>query len=170
MTTLPAIRLRTLEPEDLDLLYQIENERSLWHVSSSNVPYSRYALRNFIANTGNDIFADRQLRQIVEDDLGKAVGIVDLVNFDPRNQRAEVGIIIAKDRQQQGYGTQTLEALIDYCREMLQLHQLYAYVPCFNKASHQLFLKAGFVEQNRLKDWLLHNNQFVDAWLMQYFL
>ena len=123
MTTLPAIRLRALEPEDLDLLYQIENERSLWHVSSSNVPYSRYALRNFIANTGNDIFADRQLRQIVEDDLGKAVGIVDLVNFDPRNQRAEVGIIIAKDRQQHNSNNKSKTSQLLFCI-VFDLHYL----------------------------------------------
>ena len=38
------IRLRALEPEDLDELYQIENDRRLWDVGLTNVPYSRFAL------------------------------------------------------------------------------------------------------------------------------
>ena len=33
------IRLRAMEPEDLDLLYKIENDESLWSVSTTNVPY-----------------------------------------------------------------------------------------------------------------------------------
>ena len=36
-----AIHLRALEPEDLDMLYQIENNRELWSVGVTNVPYSR---------------------------------------------------------------------------------------------------------------------------------
>ena len=38
------IVLRAMEPEDLEELYAIENDRSIWDVGSTNVPYSRYAL------------------------------------------------------------------------------------------------------------------------------
>ena len=38
MSQNPKIRLRALEPEDLDLLYRIENDVTLWNVGSSNVP------------------------------------------------------------------------------------------------------------------------------------
>ena len=58
------IYLRALEPEDLDLLYQIENEDEVWNVGSSNVPYSRYTLLNYIANASNDIYVDGQVRLI----------------------------------------------------------------------------------------------------------
>lgn len=44
------IRLRALEPEDLDMLYEIENDRSLWNVGATNVPYSRYTLHDYIAH------------------------------------------------------------------------------------------------------------------------
>ena len=35
---LPIVKLRAMEPEDLDLLYQIENDSSIWHVGTNNVP------------------------------------------------------------------------------------------------------------------------------------
>ena len=38
----PKVVLRALEPEDLDLLYGIENNPEVWDVSPTNVPYSRY--------------------------------------------------------------------------------------------------------------------------------
>ena len=51
----PQIRLRALEPEDLDFLYTIENDVSLWNVGNANVPYSRYVLHDYIAHASNDI-------------------------------------------------------------------------------------------------------------------
>mgnify|MGYP001790053284 CR=1 FL=1 len=60
------VRLRAMEPEDLDMLYHIENDRSLWNVSATNVPYSRYALHNYIADAKNDIYIDGQLRMMIE--------------------------------------------------------------------------------------------------------
>ena len=40
------VRLRAMEPEDLDLLYEIENDIETWHVGAGNVPYSRYLLHD----------------------------------------------------------------------------------------------------------------------------
>ena len=60
------VRLRAMEPEDLDMLYHIENDRSLWNISATNVPYSRYALHNYIADAKNDIYIDGQLRMMIE--------------------------------------------------------------------------------------------------------
>ena len=73
--------LRALEPEDLDELYSIENDRSLWDVGSANVPYSRYSLRSFIANTTNDIYADRQMRFVIATADESVAGLAELFNF-----------------------------------------------------------------------------------------
>jgi diamine N-acetyltransferase len=53
---LPQIRLRAMEPEDLELLYQIENDREVWNVGVTNVPYSRYVLRTYIAESSGALF------------------------------------------------------------------------------------------------------------------
>lgn len=58
--TSSPIRLRAMEPEDLDLLYHIENDRSVWGVSSTNVPYSRYAPHDYVAHAQNDIYTDKR--------------------------------------------------------------------------------------------------------------
>ena len=68
------IKLRAIEPEDLDLLYRIENDVELWNVGTSNVPYSRYLLHDYVANAKNDIYTDRQVRMMVENSYGKIVG------------------------------------------------------------------------------------------------
>ena len=39
------IHLRALEPEDLDFLYQIENNESFWEVSHTKTPFSKFILK-----------------------------------------------------------------------------------------------------------------------------
>ena len=57
-----TIHLRAIEPEDLDFLYRIENDVKLWNVGITNVPYSRYALHDYVANASGDIYTDHQVR------------------------------------------------------------------------------------------------------------
>ena len=106
------IRLRAIEPEDLDLLYRIENDSSLWNVGATNVPYSRYTLHDYIASSSDDIYADRQVRLIIETQHGETVGLADLINFSPQHRRAEVGIVIMEPQRRRGYALEALEAQI----------------------------------------------------------
>ena len=162
------IKLRAIEPEDLDLLYRIENDVELWNVGTSNVPYSRYLLHDYVANAKNDIYTDRQVRMMVENSDGKIVGVVDLVSFDPANCRAEVGLIILNFYRRQGYGTAVLAQISDYALRILHLHQLYAYIDIENISSLKLFQKAGFVIASEIKDWLYDGVKFRDSLLVQY--
>ena len=160
------IRLRAIEPEDLDLLFRIENDQELWGMSVSNVPYSRYVLRDYVAQATNDIYADGQVRFIVETEDGETVGIADLVNFDAKNNRAELGIIIERQHRRRGYGRQILTQLADYALRVLHLHQLYAYVEAENKPCLALFQQMGYRQQFVLKDWLYDGLTYHDAVLI----
>ena len=82
-----------MEPEDLDMLYGIENDSEVWDVGDNNVPYSRYILHDYIAHAQADIYVDRQVRMVIVNAEGTAVGVVDVVNFSPTHRRAEVSII-----------------------------------------------------------------------------
>lgn len=103
MKPLPDIKLRAMEPEDLDVLYQIENDRSLWETGATNVPYSRYALRDYIAHAASDIYVDRQVRLVMENTEGQVVGLADLANFDPCHLRAELGLVVLPAYRRQRY-------------------------------------------------------------------
>ena len=163
----PSVRLRAIEPEDLDLLYQIENDQQLWSVGATNVPYSRYTLHDYIATSSDDIFSDRQVRLIVENEASQTVGICDLVHFDPQHRRAEAGIVIMNDFRRQGYALSALMALADYALRVVHMHQLYAVVDMDNVAALALFEKAGFTMQATLQDWLFDGHQYTKAGVMQ---
>ena len=166
-TSVSDIHLRAIEPEDLDLLYRIENDMKLWNVGTTNVPYSRYTLHDYVANASDDIYVDRQVRMMVENQEGKTIGIVDVVSFDPANCRAEVGLIILDAFRHQGYGGKVLDAIAAYALDILHLHQLFAFVDTCNEASLRLFRRQGYQESSVIKDWLYNGREYRDAVLMQ---
>lgn len=168
--TLPPVRLRAMEPEDLDMLYRIENDVQLWDVGTTNVPYSRYTLHDYIAHSAGDIYTDRQVRLIAEDAQGHHIGIADIVNFDPRHNRAEVGIVIERPYRRQHYAQAVLAELHRYARSVLHLHQLYAIVGSNNQEAARLFLKAGYQSEARLHQWLYDGSHYHDATLCQLIL
>lgn len=165
--TQPTVKLRAMEPEDLDLLYHIENDASIWHVGTNNVPYSRYALHDYIAHASGDIYTDKQVRLMIENDRNETVGIVDLVDFSPRHQRAEVGIVIKDHYRNLGYAHAALQKIIRYAHEVLHLHQLYAIIETTNDISINLFKSLGFVNGICLREWTFDGNAYADAVMMQ---
>ncbi|MDR3219799.1 MAG: GNAT family N-acetyltransferase [Dysgonamonadaceae bacterium] len=160
--------LRALEPEDLDVLYQWENDTELWQYGSTLTPYSRFALRDYLSNSLLGIFHSRQLRlMIVFKETGKAIGTIDLYDFDAFNLRAGIGILLDTAYRNNGLGAEALCLTREYTAHFLHLKQLYAYVPQSNIPSLKLFRKIGYEETGLLKSWLKTENGFEDVVLMQ---
>lgn len=162
------ILLRALEPEDLDMIFQTENDTSIWQVSDTLTPFSRKLLADYIDNARLDIFEARQLRlAIAAKHSGDVMGLVDLFNFEPQHQRAGVGIVILAPFQNRGIGKQALSLFTTYAFKHLDLHQLYANIPSNNKRSIRLFENSGFEHIGSQKDWLKSNGSYLTVELFQ---
>src|SRR6187551_2114251 len=110
------IFLRAIEPSDIDALYEWENDAENWKVSSTQAPYSRFVLEQYIASAHQDIYSVKQLRLIICDANNKPVGCIDLFDFEPNHLRAGIGVLIAdKTERRKGYASEALELLIEYC-------------------------------------------------------
>ncbi len=167
-----TIRLRALEPNDLDLLFTIENDTRLWHISTTNMPYSREWLREFILSTTGDIYTDKQLHLVIEltpadGSVPTVIGIVDLLDFDPRNSRAEIGIVVLDAFRGHGYASTAIERIVNYAKNFLNIHQLYAVIPADNNASRHLFRHCGFTECAEIREWLFDGNGYKPAIFVQ---
>ena len=140
------ILLRALEPTDLDFLYQIENNESVWEVSNTTTPYSRFILNQYLKNSHKDIYEIKQLRLVIcKSEDYKAIGCIDLFDFEPKHRRVGVGVLISSDKEKQkGYASEALELLCNYAFAHLNVHQVYANITEDNIASIQLFEKYGF--------------------------
>ena len=163
-----SIRLRALEPEDLETLYIWENDVSIWHLSNTLAPLSKYALKKYLENAQSDIYETKQLRLIIELKQEKRpVGAIDLFDFDPFHQRAGIGILISElEDRGHGYASEALDSLIHYSFHTLGLKQLYCNITEDNQQSLNLFIKKGFVITGQKHDWIKRE----DTWLTEYFL
>lgn len=143
------------EPEDLDFLFRIENDPITWIVSDNHMPYSRYALKQYILTCKNDFYSEKQLRLMVRPEGERtAVAIVDLFAFSPLDERAEVGIIVDPALRQRGIGTAAIQLLDSYAAHTLGLDLLAAYIADDNQASINLFRKNGYDHVATLPEWV----------------
>jgi len=165
-----TIKLRALEPADVDLLYDWENDSSIWHLSNTLAPFSRFALEQYVMNSHEDLFTTRQLRLMIDlitTDETRTIGCVDLFDFDPANKRAGLGILIIKEEREKGYASEALDIITNYAFTRLLLHQLYSNVMMGQQASLDLFKKKKFEIIGIKRQWLLVDNEWVDEYILQ---
>jgi diamine N-acetyltransferase len=163
------IRLRALEPEDLEYLYDWENNSSYWVLSNTVAPFSKYTLKRYMENSHKSIYETGQLRLMIEifNDK-KTIGTIDIFDFDPYHKRAGIGILVADENERRkGYASMALNCLINYCFSTLQLHQLYCNIMANNSESIDLFRKVGFYEAGIKKEWIKTSEGYLDEYTFQ---
>ena len=161
------INLRALELDDLDFLFEIENNRKLWKISHTILPFSKYYLEKYIKESNLDIFSEKQFRFVICFENKHPIGLIDLFDFDPVNHRAGIGIVIECEYRKKGYALESIKLIEDISKKDLQIHQLYVNVAIDNKISLDLFNKLGYMEIGIKKDWNYINGQYIDEVLFQ---
>ena len=165
------IKLRAVEPADLDVLYAWENDPSVWNVSQTISPFSKYTLKEYCAYANSDILATKQLRLMINiQESGKTitVGAIDLFDYDPVNRRAGMGVLIGnKSYRKKGIASDAIEIFIEYAFSVLNLHQIHCLISENNKASLELFSKLKFSKLGIINDWILHSNKWENVHFLQ---
>lgn len=163
------IKLRAVEPEDLELLYEWENNNQYWIISNTVSPFSKFTLKRYIENSHKNIYETGQLRLMIDHIKNKkTIGTIDLFDFDPFHKRAGLGILIADENfRRKGYASMALKCLIDYCFKTLLLHQMYCNILANNCESIDLFKKLGFKEIGIKTDWIKTDSGYLDEHMFQ---
>lgn len=164
-----SIFLRALELSDLDFLYNLENDESLWEVSNTTTPYSKYILQQYLENSHRDIYEVKQLRLVICLSCNEAaVGLIDLFDFDPKHSRVGIGIVIfSEDDKRKGYASEALRITCDYAFSHLNVHQIFAGITEENKGSIKLFEKAGFEKGGVKKNWIFSEGKYISEYFYQ---
>lgn len=165
------IKLRAPELTDLDIIYKWENDTELWHLSQTQIPFSRFDIEQFILQGNHDIYVEKQFRFMIETIEDNAiVGAIDIFDFDAKNKRAGIGILIDKNYRELGLGSEALGILIGYAKNTLQLHQLYCNILISNLVSLHLFKEKHFQEIGVKKDWIFIKGKYLDEVILQLIL
>ena len=164
------LKLRAVEPEDLDRLYEWENNPLLWAVGNTRNPYSRFALKQYILNSDKDIYENKELRlMMVSKATGTVVGTIDLFDFDLHHSRVALGLYVDAECQGNGFAGSALALTEDYVFNFLKIHQLYCHISENNAASRQMFEKQQYEVHGMLKNWIKTPEGFENIIVFQRF-
>lgn len=160
------IILRATEPNDLDTMYQWENDVRTWHVTNTFIPFSKNTLQKYLESV-QDIFSDKQLRLIISEN-NSLVGMIDLFDYEPFHQRAGIGILIADElKRNNGLATDALETLIKYCKQQLGIRILFCNILEDNLPSLHLFEKCGFQKNGIKPNWHKSGDKLIGEYFLQ---
>lgn len=160
------ITLRAVEPYDIEQIIEWENNTSLWQYSNTISPFSRHTIEEFVLNSSNDIYADKQLRMMIDSE-SQTVGCVDLFDFDPYHRRIAIGILIQQQHRTKGYATQAIEQTIDFAFRKLELKQIYCDISKSNTETIKIFSKLGFKITGEKLSWRRNNGKWEDYYFLQ---
>lgn len=164
------ILLRAVEPEDLDVLFEWENNVALWDVGNTRQPYSRFALKEYISQIGTNIYESGQLRfMIVNKEDGGVAGTVDLFDFDMHHSRIAFGLFVDDAYKGKGIATSALRLIEGYIFDFLNVNQMYCHISTSNTASKKMFQKEKYEVNGVLKNWIRTLNGFEDVLVFQRF-
>ena len=165
-----------MDHSDAAILHKWENDKSVWKVSNTQVPFTKKQMQDFVARQ-QDVYTEKQLRLMICITSGKILaktknnntrcGCIDLFDFDPQHLRAGVGILISDKYKRNGYASEALSILIDHCFSKMNLYQLYCNISEDNKASLNLFKKHKFKITGKKKDWVHRPKKFLDEYTLQ---
>lgn len=161
------VYLRTIEPWDADRILKWENDPENWRVSNTLVPFSKHMIEQYV-NSSQDIFSFRQLRLMIAlNENQDTIGAVDLFDFEPRHQRAGVGILVEKEYRNKGIGKEALRLLEEYVLNVLGVRNLYCNILEDNPGSIKLFEDSGYKRVGVKKNWFSDNGKWLDEFMYQ---
>jgi RimJ/RimL family protein N-acetyltransferase len=84
----------------------------------------------------------------------------------PKDRCATLGIAFGREYIGRGYGTDAMRVIVEYGFREMGLHRIQLGVAPFNPAGIRAYEKAGFVEEGRHRESVLHDGRWYDEVLM----
>ena len=152
------VYLRTLEPEDVELVHRwFADARVAWWMG--DLPESLARRRQRYEDRAEDQFAFLICR--LEDD--EPVGRTDLFFIDRTNGSAAFGITIGDPAHWgRGYGTDAVNALVDFAFGQLRLEHVWLGTDARKVRAQAAYAKAGFREEGRLRHAYFQDGEYQD--------
>jgi RimJ/RimL family protein N-acetyltransferase len=94
------------------------------------------------------------------------IGMVNLAGMRPKSRCATLGIALGREFLGRGYGSDAMRVIVGYGFRELGLHRIQLGVAPFNQGGIRAYEKAGFREEGRLRQSVLHDGRWYDEILM----
>ena len=154
------IWLRAVEPEDAEIMWEVENDSEQWAQNGMSAPFSHKNLMDYALTYNADPFQAGQIRLIVSLKMDNTtVGIADLYEISAIHRHACVGIYILPEFRSKGFGSQVLGLLEDYAFRLLNLRNLGAKIMSGNESSIRLFSQKNYKLRGSVPGWLIYGDK-----------
>jgi len=163
MLTGKKVTLRPIQKEDLPALYKYRTDLEILILGDDDppVPQSFEAWQEHMT----------QLTKKTEQGIGfaieadeKVIGSIALFHFNETSRSCELGISIGDhDYLGKGYGSESVELILDYAFRYRNFHRVYLQVTQTNERAFKSYEKCGFVEEGRLRQHLWSDGAYRDV-------
>ena len=158
------VLIRAFEMSDVDDVAEIQampkSQRETLQLPYQSRDYTRKKFEN--------ISEDRHLLVAEVKKTKKVVGLIGLsqIKRARRSHVGQIGMAVHDDYQNQGIGSQMLEAVINLADNWLNLKRLELEVYIDNENAIHLYEKYGFVIEGTLRKYAFRDGDYVDAYAM----
>jgi RimJ/RimL family protein N-acetyltransferase len=154
--------LRPMESEDVELVHAWQQDgeyRRLMGDPPRSLVMRRRRFDELLSEQGGDVYSF----VICRIDDGQPVGRTDLFHIDRVNGSAAFGIGIGEhELWGKGYGSDAVNALVDFAFGELRLERVYLATDAANARAQRAYAKAGFVVEARRRHAWVENGRMLD--------
>lgn len=159
------VRLRALEPADLERCYRWVNDGEVTHYLSLRYPLSMADEERWLREGPANGFAG--VRLAIETRDGVHIGNMGLHQPNAEDRKAALGIMIGeKDYWSNGYGTDAIVTLLRFAFREMNLNRVWLHVFEFNERAIACYKKCGFQEEGRLRQHRYSEGRYWDVLVM----
>jgi ribosomal-protein-alanine N-acetyltransferase len=149
------LRLRRFEPPDAEGLHACFGDPEAmryWNFPACKTESESARWVKIMAKTTSPY--DFLAWAVADKRTDRCIGMVNYHHRQARNDKLEIGYILAPAKQRRGLMTEAVDALLTYCFEELAVHRVEALIHPDNAASIRLATRLGFrCEGGPLRDY-----------------
>ena len=161
------VRLRGVRDDDLPILAKWEMDPGRTATLRNWViPPSEASAKEFIAKSSANQKDDVCFAIETLDDPPLLAGLVGIWGARLKDRCGEFGIALGREYIGRGYGSDATRVIVDYGFREMGLHRIQLSVVSFNLAGIRAYEKAGFAEEGRHRESVLHDGRWYDDVLM----
>jgi len=159
-----SVTLRALEPADAEDLHRWHLDHEFSLLDGVSYPASRGAWEEFVASATGPSSTGVTLG--IEIEPSKLAGYISLKRVRLEDRTAELGIAIAREFWDQGYGRDATRTLLRFAFREMNLHRVSLTVADYNERARRMYESCGFKEEGRLREARFRDGEYRDNIVM----
>jgi ribosomal-protein-alanine N-acetyltransferase len=160
----PRLFLRRLTTDDADNMFIMRSNKSTMRYVPRPLAKEKKDVLEIIERINTNIDNHQGINWVLELKESKQfVGLIGYHRIEPENHRAEVGYMIQKQHEGNGYSTEALKEVVKYGFNEMKLHSIEAVIDPENSASEKILKKCGFVKEAHFRENEFWEGKYIDS-------